>query len=171
MAGGDGKQVGASFFWGVIRSAVFQTATTGALWGAINAAAGAQGLRLAPGSFGQVNALRSMAVKQRRAMQSFAGMAGDQAITSNVIAQDIDSGALDAQANYPIYKVAFEHITTDPFSGQTTTEWRTSWFYGEIPATKDALLSELDAEGADMADQYHPGFLHTGIGNVVITRV
>ena len=171
MPGEGGKQVPASFFWGVIRSAVFQTATTSALWSAIRTAAGAQGLTLQPGSFGAVNSLRSMASKQRQAMQSFAGMSGDQAIGSDQITQDIDSGPIGGQAEFPIYKVAFEHITTDPFTGQTTTDWRTSWFYGSIPATKDALLAELDAEGADMADQYHPGSTHSGIGNVVITRV
>ena len=165
MASGGGKQVPLSYFWGIIRSAVFANATTGALWAAVNAAREKEGLTFAPGAFFQMQSLRSLGVRQRqstRALQS----SEDTANPADFVTQDIDSGDLNAQNAFPVYRVRFEHLVNTE-AGQES-RWRTTYFFGQLPPTMGDLRDELEAQGLEMTQEggSDRGAIHVGVGQI-----
>src|SRR6185312_9852393 len=85
-------------YWGIIQSAAAQRLTTAALWQQISAFEQAQGITRPGGLFQAVSQMRSLAVSQRRAGESFSAAAESDALTSAMIAQDINARPLGDQA-------------------------------------------------------------------------
>lgn len=169
--GGSLPIVPVSAFWGTILGSVFSRATTQQLWGALRGAASASGVTLAPGAFLQVSALRSLAVQQRSAMESFAAMAPGQAITSSEIAPAVDANLQGIALRGANYRVAWQQVITAP-DGSLTTRWNTTVYTEGLPTTWDALQADLELQGEELAassDERYAG-IHVGIGGVSITE-
>jgi len=153
-------------YWGIIQSAAAQRLTTAALWQQISAFEQAQGITRPGGLFQAVSQMRSLAVSQRRAGESFSAAAESDALTSAMIAQDINARPLGDQALSPLYVVRFEaSVLTD--EGQST-QWLSIMFQGTLPATKGELLDAVTDAGLDLSTGY--GSVFTGLtGGLSIT--
>ncbi len=158
-------------YWGEIRSATAQHATTAQLWSSVKDALARDGYSgFEKGSFVRMNQLRGLASSQQYTMEALAKAADDASLDSRFIAQDIDSGPLDFQALSKEYKVQYEHLIN--VGGEDKTVWRTD-FFSSLPGTKGELIAELQDEG-DMLTQTggtDEGADHVGIGNVLITEI
>lgn len=155
-------------YWGVIRSNVFQRATTTQLWQAISGWESAFNILRPTGILQAVNTMRSLAVGQRNAEASFANASGSDAISSEHIAEDINSRPLNEQTLSPKYLVRFEAnmVTEAGF----VTRWLTVKTNSLAGMIKDDLLGQLDSAGIDMSTGY--GELYTGLtGQISIVAV
>jgi hypothetical protein len=155
-------------YWGVIRSNVFQRATTTQLWQAISGWESQYNILRPGGLFSAVSAMRSLAVGQRNAESNFANAAPEDAIDSTMIAQDINSRPVTEQSLASKYLVRFEaNMVTE---AGYVTRWltvKTNTLAGMI---KNDLLGQLDSAGIDMSTGY--GELYTGLtGQISIVAV
>lgn len=155
-------------YWGVIRSNVFQRATTTQLWQAISTWESQYNILRPGGLFKAVSALRSLAVGQRNAADAFDKASGSDAISADMIAQDINSRPLTEQSLAPKYLVRFE---ANMLSDQgATTRWLTITTNNLAGLIKDDLLGTIDESGIDMSTGY--GEIYTGsTGNLSIVAV
>jgi hypothetical protein len=153
-------------YWGVIQSAAAQKLTTAALWQQISDFEAAQGITRPTGLFLAVSAMRALAVTQRIASNLFGKVGDDQALTSAMIAQDINARPLGDQALAPLHVVRFE-ATVLTNEGEST-QWLSVMYQGGLPATKGQLIGEITDAGVDLSTGY--GSVFTGLtGNISIT--
>jgi hypothetical protein len=146
-------------YWGVIRSNTFARATTTQLWQSISAWEQQYNILRPGGLFRAVTALRSLAVSQRGAAESLAKASGGDAITADMIAQDINSRPLTEQSLAPKYLIRFEaNMLTDQGA---TTRWMTVTTNNLAGLVKDDLLGRLDEAGIDMSTGY--GEIYTSL--------
>jgi hypothetical protein len=155
-------------YWGVIRSNVFQTATTSQLWQAISSWESQYNILRPGGLFNAVTAMRSLAVGQRNAETALANAEPEDAITAEMIAQDINSRPVTEQSLSPSYLIRFEaNMVTE---AGNTTQWLTVKTNSLGGMIKDDLLGQLDEAGIDMSTGY--GALYTGLtGSISIVAV
>lgn len=155
-------------YWGVIRSNVFQTATTTQLWQAISSWESQYNILRPGGLFRAVTAMRSLAVGQRNAEASFAKADGTDALDSSMIAEDINSRPVTERSLSPSYLVRFEaNMVTE--TGYVT-RWLTVKTNSLAGMIKNDLLGQLDTAGIDMSTGY--GELYTGLtGQISIVAV
>lgn len=155
-------------YWGVIRSNVFQRATTTQLWQAISGWESQYNILRPGGLFNAVSAMRSLAVGQRNAEASLANLNPEDPLTADVIAQDINSRPVTEQSLSPKYLVRFEaNMVTE---AGYVTRWLTVKTNSLAGMIKNDLLGQLDTAGIDMSTGY--GELYTGLsGNISIVAV
>lgn len=153
-------------YWGVIQSAAAQKLTTAALWQQISEFEAAQGITRPTGLFLAVSAMRALAVTQRIAGSIFSKAGESDALTSDMIAQDINARPLGDQALSPLYVVRFEASTLTDVG--ESTQWLSVMYQGTLPATKGELLDSITDAGVDLSTGY--GSVFTGLtGNISIT--
>lgn len=140
-------------WWGTIQAAVGQSVGTAELWSAVREAAQAEGFTLRGAGATDMSRLRGLAASQRNAMREFARAGDNAAITGEMLAQDISSRDLAAQATLNQYVVRFQANLVS--GGELSTHWVTSVFTGILPPTKGALVDQLsrDAERATQDPQ------------------
>ena len=155
-------------YWGVIRSNVFQRATTTQLWQAISGWESQYNILRPGGLFNAVSAMRSLAVGQRNAEASLANLNPEDPLTADVIAQDINSRPVTEQSLSPKYLVRFEaNMVTE---AGYVTRWLTVKTNSLAGMIKNDQLGQLDTAGIDMSTGY--GELYTGLsGNISIVAV
>lgn len=155
-------------YWGVIRSNVFQRATTTQLWQSISAWESQYNILRPGGLFNAVSAMRSLAVGQRNAENTLANLNPEDPLTADVIAQDINSRPVTEQSLSPKYLVRFEaNMVTE---AGYVTRWLTVKTNSLAGMIKNDLLGQLDTAGIDMSTGY--GELYTGLsGNISIVAV
>lgn len=155
-------------YWGVIRSNVFQRATTTQLWQAISSWESQYNILRPGGLFNAVSAMRSLAVGQRVAENNLASAEGSDALDATMIAQDINSRPVTEQSLAPKYLVRFNaNMVTE--TGYNT-RWLTVTTNNLAGMVKDDLLGQLDTAGIDMSTGY--GELYTGLtGEISIVAV
>ncbi|HEX3513846.1 MAG TPA: hypothetical protein VHT26_07595 [Trebonia sp.] len=155
-------------YWGVIRSNVFQRATTTQLWQAISGWESQYNILRPGGLFNAVTAMRSLAVGQRNAENSLASAAPEDPLTADMIAQDINSRPVTEQSLSPSYLVRFEASMVTEIGN--STRWLTVKTNSLAGMIKDDLLGQLDTAGIDMSTGY--GELYTGLtGQISIVAV
>lgn len=155
-------------YWGVIRSNVFQRATTTQLWNAIAGWESQYNILRPGGLFNAVSAMRSLAVGQRNAESTLASLNPEDPLTADVIAQDINSRPVTEQSLSPKYLVRFEaNMVTE---AGYVTRWLTVKTNSLAGMIKNDLLGQLDTAGIDMSTGY--GELYTGLtGQISIVAV
>ena len=155
-------------YWGVIRSNVFQRATTTQLWQSISAWESQYNILRPGGLFNAVSAMRSLAVGQRNAESTLASLNPEDPLTADVIAQDINSRPVTEQSLSPKYLVRFEaNMVTE---AGYVTRWLTVKTNSLAGMIKNDLLGQLDTAGIDMSTGY--GELYTGLtGQISIVAV
>lgn len=153
-------------FWGVIQAGVAQRASTADLWSMVRDAAAAEGVELHGANAIDLGQLRSLAAGNRNAGEQFARAAGNLGITTEMIGTELWSRAPLEQGITPRWLVRFQQTTES--EGEQSTGWRAASYLGNLPATKQQLLDELDAHAQDMAVDYDTE--HIGIGDVVVQR-
>lgn len=155
-------------YWGVIRSNVFQRATTTQLWQSISAWESQYNILRPGGLFNAVSAMRSLAVGQRNAENTLANLNPEDPLTADVIAQDINSRPVTEQSLSPKYLVRFEaNMVTE---AGYVTRWLTVKTNSLAGMIKNDLLGQLDTAGIDMSTGY--GELYTGLtGQISIVAV
>lgn len=151
--------------FGAIQSAVNNRAGMGEIIAAIRGAYEAM-----PGPTPTINPvdvsqLRSYAAGIRNATAAFAAANPEWSLDSSMIAQTPWGRDLAAQAAAPDWQVRFLADVTDEL-GNSTQLWRSVLIPGTLPASKQALLDEVEAAAQAMADEY--GVTHSGIGAVQI---
>lgn len=155
-------------YWGVIRSNVFQRATTTQLWQAISGWESQYNILRPGGLFRAVTAMRTLAVGQRNAEAALAKASGSDALGAEHIAEDINSRPVNERTLSPKYLVRFEAnmVTESGF----VTRWLTVKTNSLAGMIKDDLLGQLDQAGIDMSTGY--GELYTGLsGQISIVAV
>ena len=156
-----------SQFYGSILAGTAGGLTTLALWSAVqNAAVDQVGSPLSGVSIMDMNVLRGLAGSQLAAAAQFQAAGTNEAITSNMVANELDQRS---QMTRTIagneYIARFEHTFLDA-NGDQQTEWRTS-VLSALPITKFDLLDTLEEDAEGYSDDY--GTTSIGVGNVMLT--
>jgi hypothetical protein len=141
-----------ALFWGIIRSAVEERATTAELWQAIRDYAESTGLGLPAGMFRAVNEMRSLAVLQRERATALteainrARETGEAVpLTADYIAPDINTATGLFAGQVPQYTVYATTRVRDATGQEFTTHVRV-----DIGSTVPSTLSDL----ANYVDQF-----------------
>lgn len=154
-------------YWGSIVNSVFQRVSTADLWDNVRTVAKQEGVELTGVRMTDMNALRSIAARQRTAQENLNAARPGSVITAGMIASDLSARSPQAQQLAPKSIVRFQHdITVD---GQLQTVWRASTIDGPLPATVDDLRFQVEQDAEAMADDY--GVTHIGIGLMQISAV
>lgn len=155
-------------YWGVIRSNVFQRATTSVLWQAISNWEQTYSVIRSQGLFQAVTEMRTLAVQQRNAAQAFESADPADPINADMIAQDIHSRPVTEQSLSPKYLIRFEaNMLTDQ---GPSTRWMTLTTNDLAGTIKDDMLTTIDQSGIDMSTGY--GEIYTGMtGQISIVAV
>ena len=156
-----------SQFYGTILAATAGGMNTQAVWSMTqNAAVDQLGSPLSRISIMDMNVLRGLAGSQIRAAADFEAAGVNEAITSNMVANELDQRS---QMTRTIagneYIARFEHTFLDA-NGDQQTEWRTS-VLSALPITKFELLDTLEEDAEGYSDDY--GTTSIGVGNVMLT--
>lgn len=163
-------------YWGAISHAVAERASTADVVAAIRADAGIPTGPIPGFSLQGLNEIRSQAATIRNASESLSSSLAlaartglDQTIDSRMISTapwSRDPAVVSSLANF---QVRFEYQTTDP-AGNVTSTWMTAMFPPDrMPATTDALLSELGTYGNLSGSAPQGDF--SGLGTIEILAV
>jgi hypothetical protein len=116
--------------------------------------------------FQAVSRMRSIAASQREAGLTLSKAGSGEAITAEMIAQDVTSRPLDQQALAPIYHIRTEvNVLTHEGPGTRWVTWKSA---GYLPATKGELIDLVTQAAADAVTGY--GMVFTGLtGTMSIT--
>lgn len=161
-------------WWGIIQSAVSQRVQTADLWTIVRDAATREGVELKGVSAADMSRMRAVPAGQRNAGDTFMRARPTDAITADMIAQDISSRSPQDQLLAPRWIARFEHdITVD---GELQTHWRASVFEGSLPATAGDLRNQLEQDAEQMMLSSSGGIAaeettHLGIGRIQIVAV
>lgn len=147
-------------YWGTVRGAVAQRASTADVWGAIRDMAAASGLPNLGISLQDFNQLRSAAVGVRNAGETLAKAPAEWGLNSSMIGVTPYARSLADRANTPQWSVGMYHTTAD-LEGNESTDYRMVRFTGQLPATKADLELALEQDAEALADKY--GRTHVGI--------
>lgn len=154
----------ALYYWSQIRSAAAQGWTTAQLWESIRSHQEATGEAAPRVSAIDVGNLRANAAAIERSAAAFERQAGDNAVTSDMIAVAPWARPLDQRNTIPMWQVRFEHTIEGP-QGERT-QWRSVVYRGTLPPTVGQLRASVEADAAAMAADYETD--HVGVGPLEI---
>lgn len=138
-----------SIYWGVIRSAAADRATTAQLWERISAFEAARGISRPEGLFQAVSVMRSLATSQRTAQNSLSSAGREASLDTVHIAQEFNARPLDQQALAPVHVVRFEAEVLGEEGVET--RWLSFMLRGYLPATKGELVDLVDVQAPGVA--------------------
>lgn len=141
-------------FYSTARGAVAQRASTADFYTALRNAGTVIGTNQGGLSFGDVNALRSVAAQERNAAERFQRMPESNAIDASQISRAPYGRTLEAQAATPIYQVGIT-LTTQDQEGNQVERYTTVQFTGQLPGTKAELLAQVNYDAQALADNYN----------------
>lgn len=154
-------------YWGTIEHAATEGLGTAELWDAIRAAAGEAGLDSPGVSAADVAQLygRAVSIQNREGRLDRADDA--ERMDDRYVSQapwQRDQAQRDALAQW---QVRFEHTVLGPEGPETN--WRTSFFTGSLPDTKEALLEALHEDADKLSRKY--AVSHIGLGSIQVLEV
>lgn len=155
-------------YWGTVRGAVGQRASTADVWAAINAHAATQGRETAGITLQGFNAMRSRAVQVRNAAEALNSGLGGSQIEGHMLGNVPWQRDLNAMNAMPMYQATFTHTTAN-LDGEESSETRTVTFTGALPGTLDDFNTALNHDAEALADKY--GTVHVGITDIELNRV
>lgn len=154
-------------YWPQIEEAAASRMTTQDLWQNLHDAAAELG-RDTPGvSILGVNELRSLATTIQASAARLERQADSFAIDARHVGEapwSRDPAERDALS---IYQVRYQHTTVTPEGPETN--WRTSIFYGQLPATAGELRAAIGEDANQLAAKY--GHSHVDFGNLQVLAV
>lgn len=149
--------------WGPISGAVLARADTATLWATIRDAAARYGVPSLSVSIQDVNAVRSLAVGNRAAMERLQRAAPSDMVTGAMIGQTPLSRSLSDQARAPEFIVRYLHEYE--VNGVSETHYMSSIVTGSLTGTTlDSLLNLANEDAEQHALDY--GVEHVGVGDV-----
>lgn len=149
--------------WGAIQQAVNAGADTSTIWAVVRGEAVRSGVagesaapggpvRLPPGSFQAVTALRSLAVQHRRAARNFERQADSAPFTASLAPPDINARAPADRAIFPEYLVRYS-LLVETADGGTEVRyvtmrdtWRPDMTVGDV---RQAVMESATGLAAD----------------------
>ena len=149
--------------WGPISGAVLARADTATLWRTIRDAAARYGVSSLNVTIQDVNAVRSLAVGNRAAMERLQRAAPSDGIIGAMIGQTPLARSLSDQARSPEFIVRYLHAYE--VNGVQETHYMSSIITGDLQGvTKDSLLATANEDAEQHALDY--GVEHVGVGEV-----
>lgn len=140
-------------YWGTVRGAVAQRASTADVWAAINDYAANQQMTSTGVSLQDFNQLRSAAVGVRNAGERLAKAPAGNAIDSSMIGVTPYARAQTERNNTPQWSVGIYHTTSND-AGDESTDYRMVRFTGQLPATKADLELAIEQDAEALAEKY-----------------
>jgi hypothetical protein len=157
----------ALYYWSQIRSAAAQGWGTAQLWESIRSHQEATGDPAPRVSAIDVGQLRAQAAAIERSAAAFERQSGDNAVTSDMIAEAPWARPLDQRNTLPMWQIRFEHTVNGPQGDRT--QWRSTVYRGTLPPTVSQLRAEVEADAAAMALDYNTEHVSTGPLEILAT--
>ena len=154
-------------YWGEIVSSVFQRASTAEVWDVVRNAATREGVDLSGVRLTDMNALRSIATRQRNSQSVLNSARPGTLLDASMIGTDVSARPADVQLMSQKYVLRFQHDVT--IDGQLQTFWRSSTIDGSPGVTVDDLRQRAEQDAEALADDY--GVTHVGIGLMQLVAV
>jgi len=152
------------FYWGSVERGAHEGWTTAQLWESIRAAREAYGGDAPRVGAIEVGQLRAYAGGIVRAANAYERLPDSSGLSSEHFAEAPWSRPLSQRNTLPMYQVRFEHVTTGP--GGESIDFRSVFFRGSFPATKQDLEARLEGDAALMAADYDQE--HVQVQNISI---
>lgn len=149
-----------SAFWGSVLLSARVHATTAEVWTAIRDYARTYGVDVPPDMFAQVNRMRTLAVGLRNSGEALASARPSDAITSNMIGQQLYARSLSEQALAPAFHVRFTLDAMGPDG--PVSGWYNLEYDGSLPPTVGDLYADLDTYAATLGESYGLQTLEVG---------
>lgn len=140
---------------------------TAMLWSALRGAVQKSGYQLDKGAFQEVNRLRGVASRSRRAMEAFARAKPDAAITNRMVSDFINSRPLNERILSPEYDIRVQYFYHD--QDGLHENWVTITGLERLPATKQDVMDLAQVYSQVWAGNY--GHQIEAVGLVHIASV
>lgn len=151
-------------YWRWIEEAASLRMTTADLWAIIRDVAEEQGYSSPGVTLRGVSELRGIAGQIHGASNRLGRAEDYEHVTERHVAMPPWASQSAGQGPMTSYQVRFQHTTLGPDGEQTN--WRTSVFHGNLPATVGELRAAVGEDAEQFAEGY--GQTHLGIGSLQV---